>query len=99
MQQGLASVDALREWAHVAAVPAVDRLVAVLALEGETSDLGRLISDEARAIRADAQRRLIEIIDRRSQQVWVPVTVATLIPGVIFLAIPFIEALRLFSGS
>jgi hypothetical protein len=25
--------------------------------------------------------------------------VATLVPGVIFLAIPFIEALRLFSGT
>jgi hypothetical protein len=29
----------------------------------------------------------------------VPVTVATLVPGVIFLAIPFVEALRLFAGS
>jgi hypothetical protein len=25
--------------------------------------------------------------------------VATLVPGVIFLAIPFVEALRLFAGS
>jgi Flp pilus assembly protein TadB len=99
MQQGVSSGDALREWAVLAAVPAVDRLVAVLSLEGETSDLGRLISDEARAIRGDAQRRLIEVMDRRAQQVWVPVTVATLVPGVIFLSIPFIEALRLFSGS
>ncbi|MBV8958110.1 MAG: type II secretion system F family protein [Actinobacteria bacterium] len=99
MQQGVPAVTALREWSQVANVPALDRLVAVLALEGETSDLGRLISDEARSIRADAQRRLIEIMDKRAQQVWVPVTVATLIPGVIFLAIPFIEALRLFSGS
>ena len=99
MQQGVPAARALREWAQLAAVPAVDRLVAVLGLEGETSDLGRLISDEARAIRADAQRRLVEVMDRRAQQVWVPVTVATLVPGVIFLSIPFIEALRLFSGS
>ena len=38
-------------------------------------------------------------MEKRSQQVWIPVTVATLIPGVIFLSIPFIEALSLFSGS
>jgi hypothetical protein len=38
-------------------------------------------------------------MERRGQQVWIPVTVATLIPGVIFLSIPFIEALRLFSTS
>jgi hypothetical protein len=28
--------------------------------------------------------------------VWVPVTVATLVPGVIFLAVPFLSVLRLF---
>jgi hypothetical protein len=31
--------------------------------------------------------------------VWIPVTVAALVPGVIFLAVPFIEALRLFSNT
>ena len=98
MRQGLSESEALREWAAVANVPALDRLVPVLALNRETSDLGRLISDEARAIRKDAQRELVETMERRSQQVWIPVTVATLIPGVIFLAIPFIEALKLFGG-
>jgi tight adherence protein C len=99
VRQGLAEVDALREWAAVARVDALDRLVAVLALNREAGDLGRLIAEEARAIRRDAHRQLVETIERRAQQVWVPVTVATLVPGVIFLAIPFIEALRLFSGS
>jgi hypothetical protein len=31
--------------------------------------------------------------------VWIPVTVAALVPGVIFLAVPFIDALRLFTNS
>ncbi|HET9442109.1 MAG TPA: type II secretion system F family protein [Acidimicrobiales bacterium] len=99
IRQGLSEIEALREWAAVAGVGALDRLVPVLALNREASDLGRLISEEARAIRRDVQRELVETMERRSQQVWIPVTVATLIPGVIFLAIPFIEALRLFSGS
>jgi Flp pilus assembly protein TadB len=99
MRQGLSEIEALREWAAVAKVDALDRLVPVLALNREASDLGRLISDEARAIRRDVQRELVETMERRSQSVWIPVTVATLVPGVIFLAIPFIEALRLFSGS
>ena len=99
VRQGLSEIDALREWATVARVDALDRLVPVLALNREASDLGRLISDEARAIRRDVQRELVETMERRSQSVWIPVTVATLVPGVIFLAIPFIEALRLFSGS
>lgn len=98
-RQGLSEAEALREWADVARVSALDRLVPVLALNREATDLGRLISAEARGIRRDVQRELVEIMERRSQSVWIPVTVATLVPGVIFLAIPFLEALRLFSGS
>jgi Flp pilus assembly protein TadB len=99
IRQGLSEVDALREWAAVADVDALSRLVAVLALNREAGDLGRLISEEARSIRREVQRELVETIERRGQQVWIPVTVATLIPGVVFLAVPFIEALRLFSSS
>lgn len=99
IRHGLSEIDALREWATVARVEALDRLVPVLALNREASDLGRLISGEARGIRRDVHRQLVETMERRGQQVWVPVTVATLIPGVIFLSIPFIEALSLFSGS
>lgn len=96
--QGLSEADALREWATVADVPAVHRMVAVLALNRETSDLGRLVGEEARSVRRDVQRELVEAAERRNQQVWIPVTVATLVPGVLFMAIPFVEALRLFGG-
>ena len=99
IRQGLTEVEALREWSEVADVDALRRLVNVLALNRRAGDLGRLISDEARSIRRDVHRELIETIERRAQQVWVPVTVAALVPGVIFLAVPFVEALRLFSDS
>jgi len=99
VRQGLSETEALQEWAELADVDAVDRLVHVLSLNREASDLGRLISEEARSIRRDVQRELVERIERRGQQVWIPVTVATLIPGVIFLAVPFIQALSLFSGQ
>jgi tight adherence protein C len=99
VRQGLSEVDALREWATIADVDALSRLVAVLALNREAGDLGRLIAEEARGIRREVQRELVEQIERRSQQVWIPVTVATLVPGAVLLAIPFIEALRLFSST
>ena len=95
----MSEVDALREWAAVADVEALDRLVPILALNREASDLGRLVSDEARSIRRDLQRTLIETVERRAQQVWIPVTVAALVPGVLFMAVPFIEALRVFSAQ
>ena len=99
LRQGLDEVAALREWAAIARLPAVERLVSVLALNREAADLGRLISEEARTLRADVHRELIETIERRSQQVWIPVTVATLVPGVIFLAVPFTEAMQLFTSG
>lgn len=97
IRQGLTEVQALREWADVADVTALHRLVSVLALNRQAGDLGRLISEEARAIRREVQRQLIEQIERRAQQVWIPVTVATLVPGAIVLAVPFFDALRQFS--
>jgi Flp pilus assembly protein TadB len=99
VQQGLGETEALQEWADRSGVLAVDRVVQILALNREAGDLGRLISEEARSIRRDVQRDLVERIERREQQVWIPVTVATLLPGVIFLAVPFVEAMRLFAGS
>lgn len=97
MDQGLSEGQALQEWAELAEVEALDRLVAVFALNQETADLGRLVADEARHIRKDAHRELIETIERRTEQVWIPVTVAALVPGVLLMGVPFIDALRLFS--
>ena len=99
IRQGLSETEALREWETVADVDALHRLVGVLALNRQSGDLGRLIGEEARAIRRDVHRELIETIERRGQQVWIPVTVAALVPGVIFLAVPFIDALSLFANS
>jgi tight adherence protein C len=99
IRQGLSEVEALREWGALERVDALDRLIAILRLNREAGDLGRLISEEARSIRRDVHRQLIETVERRGQQVWIPVTVATLLPGVIFLAIPFTEAMRLFTQS
>jgi tight adherence protein C len=97
MRQGLSEGQALREWAGIVRVDAVDRLVPVLELNREAGDLGRLLSEEARAIRRDVHRELIERIERRGQQVWIPVTVAALLPGVVFLAVPFVTALQVFA--
>ena len=97
VRQGLSEAEALREWADLADVPAVHRLVSVLCLNRETGDLGRLIAEEARTVRKENQRQLVVQIERRAQQVWIPVTVATLVPGTLLLAVPFLQAVQLFA--
>ena len=99
IQQGVDERDALREWADLRPSPGIVHLVGVLTLAGETTDLDRLVDQEADAIRADAHRELLAELERRAQQVWVPVTVATLLPGSLLLLVPFLDALRLFAGS
>jgi Flp pilus assembly protein TadB len=99
MRHGVDEHAALEEWADVSGVPAVARLVAVLSLDRDASDLGRLITEESRAVRREVHRELIETIERRAQQVWIPVTVATLVPGALFLIVPFMTAMQLFAGS
>lgn len=99
IRQGVSESVALREWADRAGVEALDRLVGVLVLNSEAGDLGRLVGAETRQARRDLQRLTVAAIERRDQQVWIPVTVATLVPGAILLAIPFLAALRLFSNT
>jgi tight adherence protein C len=98
VRQGMTETQALQEWATVAKVPSIDRLVAVLALAGTGADLGRIVADEARSLRREVHRELISSIEKRNQQVWIPVTVAALVPGVILLAIPFLSAMRSFAS-
>jgi Flp pilus assembly protein TadB len=99
IRHGVGENDALSEWSEVSGVPAVGRVVAVLALDRDAADLGRLITEEARAVRREVHRQLIETIERRSQQVWIPVTVATLLPGMVFIAVPFFSAMELFTAG
>ena len=99
MRQGLSDIEALQEWSRLADVDALTRLVNILSLNREGGDLGRLIAEEARTIRRDAHRELVETIQRRGQQVWIPVTVATLVPGVLFMVVPFIDAMQMFTNG
>lgn len=99
IRQGVSESDALAEWAELTGLDAIRRLVSLLGLHSEAGDLGALISEEAHAERAEAHRDLLESIERRSQLVWVPVTVATLVPGLIFLAVPFYSAMAQVTGG
>jgi len=99
IRQGRSETEALFRWSEDANHDGVRRLVAVLSMHREASDLGALISAEARAIRAESHRQLVESLERRAQLVWVPVTVATLVPGLLFLAVPFMSAISRVSGG
>lgn len=90
---GAAVEVALAEWADDAGSAAIRRFVGVLTLHEDATDVAALVSEEARSARMEAHRHLIAHIERRNEQVWIPVTVAALVPGCVLLAIPFSDAL------
>ena len=98
VRQGTSEVEALRAWADRVRCEGVDRLVGVLSMHRDAADLGALLATEARGIRAAAHRRTIESIERRAQLVWIPVTVATLVPGLILIGVPFVNAMTRITG-
>ncbi len=95
---GAAVEVALAEWADDAGSAEIRRFVGVLTLHEDATDVAALVSDEARSARMEAHRRLIARIERRSEQVWIPVTVAALVPGCVLLAIPFSDALSRYAA-
>ncbi len=96
VQQGTTEQKALEEWSDTVDLEAVSRLVAILSLNKEAGDLGSMVAAEARNVRTESHRELLEAIEKKNQQVWIPVTLAALIPGVILMMIPFISALAAF---
>ncbi|HTO00551.1 MAG TPA: type II secretion system F family protein [Microthrixaceae bacterium] len=99
IRQGVPESSAFEHWADLSGLESVRRLVRVLGLHSEAGDLSLLIAEEARAVRAEAHRDLVAAIEKRAQLVWIPVTVATLVPGLIFLAVPFYSAMAQVTGG
>ena len=96
VRQGTSETTALSEWADTIDLEAVSRLVSILSLNKEAGDLGAMVAAEARNVHTESHRELLEAIEKKNQQVWIPVTLAALIPGVILMMIPFISALAAF---
>lgn len=99
IRQGVPESRAFEHWVALSGLESVRRLVRVLSLHSEAGDLSSLIAEEARAVRAEAHRDLVAAIEKRAQLVWIPVTVATLVPGLIFLAVPFYSAMAQVTGG
>ncbi len=91
--------DALADWADRDDLGSLRRFLGVLSLDHDTPDLATLVRNQAVEIRQEAHRQRNALLDKRSQQVWIPITVATLVPGVIFLLIPFLHAINLVTGT
>lgn len=74
------------------------RTAELLSSQTLSSELPKLLDAELESCRRRQRLKLTEILERRSQLVWIPVSIAILIPGSIILTIPLISSMKFFAG-
>lgn len=91
--------EELVKLANVVDVPNFERFAELVRLHVNTPELGQLLHAELSTLRRNRHLKLVETLEIRSQLVWIPVSIAILIPGTILLAIPLINSLKFFSAG
>ncbi len=76
----------------------LDHLTRLLDANYSSPELPSLLDEQSRSLRRRQQLELTEKLAKRAQAVWIPVSVAALVPGIIFVMIPFVSALHAFGG-
>jgi Flp pilus assembly protein TadB len=98
LQQGHGLADELSTISALLHLDEIDRLVEVVSVHSLTAELPWLLSNEMEVLQRRRRLQLTETLEKRSQLVWIPVSVAILIPGTLLLVIPLISALKFFGG-
>jgi hypothetical protein len=76
----------------------LDHLIRLLEANYSSPELPALLDEQSRSFRRRQQLELTEKLAKRAQAVWIPVSVAALVPGIIFVMIPLISALHAIAG-
>jgi hypothetical protein len=81
-------------WLDDFQAPAKQRLADLWSTKTTTSEMLALIENLLQWLNSEQRFFLTSEIERRNQLVWIPVTVAVLLPGMIFIAIPLEATLK-----
>ena len=89
-----AAVEAARRWPG----PAMARLAALLEGGAGGADMVKAARSTAAGLRAEAHRDALAAMEKDSQKIWIPITIAALVPGVVMIFVPFVAVLRTVAG-
>ena len=98
VKSGLDLETAAEFWIGEFDHPAKRRLTDLLLARTTTSETLALMAGLVQQLRSEQRFSIISTIERRNQLVWIPVTIAVLVPGMIFIAIPLEATLRSLVG-
>ncbi|TAN20543.1 MAG: hypothetical protein EPN30_10060 [Actinomycetota bacterium] len=94
VKSGLDLESAAAYWIEEFDAPAKRQLADLLLARTTTSETLTLMAGLVQQLRSEQNFSLIATIEKRNQLVWIPVTIAVLVPGMIFIAIPLEATLR-----
>lgn len=98
VKSGLDLESATSYWIEEFDTPSKRRAADLLLARTTTSETLALLAGLIHQLRNEQRFTLIAEIERRNQLVWIPVTIAVLVPGMIFIAIPLEATLRSLLG-
>ncbi|MCL5974052.1 MAG: hypothetical protein M1557_06610 [Actinobacteria bacterium] len=97
LTRGESVTTVLMDLAEMVTLPDVSRALELLALSHQHHVAQQLTAQLLSQSKLDHHHRLIATAGKREQLIWVPVAIATLIPGVILVIVPLIGSLRLLA--
>lgn len=98
LKSGLDLPQAANFWINDFDNPTKRRLVDILTSNATASETLVLVASLLEHLRNEQRFALIGEVERRNQLVWIPVTMAVLLPGMIFIAIPLEATLKALLG-
>ncbi|WP_308464416.1 hypothetical protein [Ferrimicrobium sp.] len=97
LTRGEPTSGVLNELADALGDPEVSRAFTLLALSNQHQVAQQLVGQLLTKAKLDHHHRLIAIAGKREQLIWIPVALATLIPGVLLVIVPLISSLKLLA--
>lgn len=97
LTRGESLATAFGELAENITEPEVRRALELLALSNQHQVAQQLVAQLLTKAKRDHHHRLIATAGKREQLIWIPVALATLIPGVLLVIVPLISSLKLLA--
>ncbi len=99
LNSGIDLNDTLKEISQTFPIASVQRLASALESSIYGADLPRVIRQEASSQRTQLHRGALALMEKNSQKIWIPITIAALVPGIILIFIPFLAVMKQVTGS
>ena len=97
-KSGVDATDAIAEAMLTYPCATLSRLANLLEGANFGADLVRGARIEASDLRNEGHRKVLAEMEKNSQKIWIPITIAALIPGIVLIFVPFIAVMNAVAG-